>query len=184
MQSIRCSVIQIDADLKQCACLLPQDLKVACTKGSLFISGACITSGYSGLELHRKSPPPYFSVIRAVSGSGMTLDAVDIDGNGTPDYRAGLGVITDSGPSVISNGYSRGSLTVTLSKPLSAKAGMRVVPSVHYELRGDGLYRNSQLLAESIRAFEARVSGCEVVIDLTASHNNQEKRLSYAYRIF
>ncbi len=184
MQSLRNSVIQIDADIRQCACLLPQDLKVACAKNSLFISGPSITSGYSGLELHAKAPPPYYSVVRTSSGKGITIDTVDIDGNDTPDYRADLGIISDSGPSVISHGYSMGNLTIPLTSPIVAKEGDRLVPSVHYELRGDGLYRNSQLLAEAIRAFDARVVGHEITIDLTASHNNEKKTLSCTYHIF
>jgi hypothetical protein len=107
MQSLRGAFIQIDADVKQCALLLPQDLKVAWSGGSLFIAGAPVTSAYSGIGLDGSTAPPYCSVVRSSTSRSVELDSVDIDGNSAPDYWADLGIITDSGPSVISHNYSR-----------------------------------------------------------------------------
>ena len=183
MQSLRCALVQIDADLRQCACLMPQDLKVAAMKNSLFISGAPVTSSYSGIALHGKLSPPYFSVVRSLEGNRIILDSVDIDQNNVPDYWADLGNITDSGPYVISHGYSRGSPEIALTSLPKIKVGDRSVPSIHYELKEDGLYRNSQLLAEAIRAFDVSRSGDIVTISLTAGHNSEKKHISYAYEL-
>jgi hypothetical protein len=183
MQSLRSACAQIDADVKQCAFLLPQDLKVACSQGSLFIAGAPVTSGYSGISLHGKAVPPYFSVVQQSTGSSIGLDSVDIDEDSTPDYWADLGIITDSGPFVISHGYSRGNTFITLASPHRIIAGDRSVPSNHYELREDGLYRNSQLLAEAITAFNAQVADHELTVHLVASHNGEKKDISYTYHL-
>ncbi len=183
MQSLRNALIQIDSDLKQCAFLLPQDLKIAPREGSLFIAGAPVTSSYPGLNVHGKYPPPYYSVIQSSTDSGITLDTIDVDYNNTADYRADLGIITDSGPYVISHGYSEGNMLVSLTTPPTVKAGDRSVPSVHYELKKDGLYRNAQLLAEAITAFDSTVTGKTVTILLTARHNGEEKSTSYRYEL-
>ncbi len=183
MQSLRNALIQIDSDLKQCAFLLPQDLKIASGKGSLFIAGAPVTSSYSGLNVHRKYPPPYFSIIQSSAAGTITLDSIDIDQDNTPDYWADLGIITDSGPYVISRGYSRGNAVIPLTAQPQVKAGDRSVPSVHYELKEDGLYRNAQLLAEAVTAFDAAITGKTVTILLTARHNGEEKRTSYRYEL-
>lgn len=183
MQSLRSSLVQLDSDLKQCAFLLPQDLKIASQKDSLFIAGAPVTSSYSGVSVHGKYPPPYFSIIQSSTAGSITLDTIDIDQDNTPDYRADLGIITDSGPYVISRGYSRGNAMVPLTLQPQVKAGDRSVPSVHYELKGDGLYRNAQLLAEAITGFDATITGKTVTILLTARHNGEEKRTSYRYEL-
>lgn len=181
MQSLRSAFAQIDADVKQCALLLPQDLKVAWSGGALFIAGAPVTSGYSGVALQENAAPPYCSVVRECSGRVVELDSVDIDGNSTPDYWADLGIITDSGPCVISHGYSRGVTLISLASSPVIKAGDRAVPSNHYELKEDGLYRNSQLLAEDISAFDASIAGTRLTISLTAGHNDEKKDISYTY---
>lgn len=183
MQSLRSSLIQIDSDLKQCAYLLPQDLKVACKKNSLFISGAPVSSSYSGLSLHSKISPPYFSVIRSSDTRNIELDTIDIDQNNTPDYCANLGIITDSGPYVISNGFKQKSAVIPLTSHPNVKKGDRSVPSVHYELKNDGLYRNAQLLAEGVRAFDAKVNGKSLILELKACHNGEAKSLSYTYEL-
>lgn len=183
MQSLRSACVQIDADVKQCALLLPQDLKVACAQNALFIAGAPSTSGYSGVSVRPGSAPPYYSIVRQSLGSSVSLDSVDIDGDSTPDYWADLGIITDSGPCVISHGYSRGSTSLSLAAPRRIQAGDRSVPSNHYELKDDGLYRNSQLLAEAITEFDAHAEGNELFIHLLACHNDERKELSLSYHL-
>jgi prepilin-type N-terminal cleavage/methylation domain-containing protein len=183
MQSLRSAIIQLDADLKQCACLLPQDMKIACADNALFISGTPLTSSYSGITIHRKLPPPYFSTIRSLSGSIITLDAVDIDFDGAADYWADLGIITESGPCVISHGYSRGNTAIPLASVHLGNIGERAVPSIHYELKEDGLYRNNQLLAEAICSFETQMSGNDVILFLKACYHGEEKDISYTYRL-
>jgi hypothetical protein len=183
MQSLRSAIVQIDADLKQCAFLLPQDLKVACDRGSLFIAGAPVTSVYPGISLHPKAAPPYYSVVRSCRGNTIGLDSVDVDQEGSPDYWADLGIITDSGPYVITHGYSRGMSSIPLQCAPKIQAGDRSVPSNHYELKEDGLYRNAQLLAEAIHAFDAHVTGNVLSIHLQASHNGEKKDISLTYHL-
>jgi hypothetical protein len=183
MQSLRSACAQIDADVRQCALLLPRDLMVACSRDSLFIAGSPVTSQYPGLTLHGKAAPPYFSVVKRAGGSFMELDTVDLNGDSAPDYWADLGVITDSGPGVISHDYSRGSPSLSLAVPLMVRAGDRSVPSNHYELRAGGLYRNSQLLAEAITAFNARFSGGELTVSLMAGHHGAKKDVTFTYRL-
>ena len=183
MQSLRSAFVQIDSDVKQCSLLLPQDLKLAWDGGALFIAGATATSSYPGVSLGGDAPPPYYSIVRTCLGPTVGLDSVDIDGNGTPDYRADLGVITDSGPCVISHGYSRGNATLSMAFPHRIQPGDRMVPSNHYRLREDGLYRNAQLLAEAITAFDAHVAGNELTISLLARSNGTQKDLSCTYHL-
>ncbi|HNY64354.1 MAG TPA: hypothetical protein PKM41_02880 [Deltaproteobacteria bacterium] len=183
MQSLRSAIAQIDADLKQCALLLPQDLKVACADGSLFIAGAPVTSGYPGISLHSENSPPYYSVVQGSRGTTISLDSLDVDSQGSPDYWADLGIISDSGAYVISHGYSRGTSPIPLKSTPRVQAGDRTVPSNHYELKEDGLYRNAQLLAEAIREFDARVTGNTLTIRLLASHNGEKKDISLSYHL-
>lgn len=183
LQSLRSAFVQIDSDVKQCSFLLPQDLKLAWDGGTLFIAGAPATSAYSGVSLNGGAPPPYYSIVQTSLGPAVGLDSVDIDEDGTPDYRADLGVITDSGPCVISHGYSRGNATLSMASSHRIRPGDRSVPSNHYQLREDGLYRNAQLLAEAITAFDAHVAGNELTIHLLARHNGKQKDLTYTYRL-
>lgn len=184
MQSLRNAFIHIDADFKQRACLMPQDLSIAVKNGSLFISGIPVTSSHSGIKLSENAQPPYFSVIRSSSKEGVTLDRVDIDADGTDDYWEDLGVITDSGPYVISGRYSRGRLSIPLTPKPDVRQGDRIVPAVHYELKNDGLYRNAQLLAEAVIGFDVEVSGQNVNISLKAGHHGREKTISYTYSLY
>lgn len=183
MQSLRSAIVRLDADLKQCACLLPQDMRVACQGNALFISGVPLTSSHSGIRVHASIPPPYFSAIRSLSGSSMTLDVLDIDSSGSYDYWADLGVITESGPCVISHGYSRGDAVLTLRAPAPGSIGERAVPAIHYELRADGLHRNGQLLAEALCAFAPCVDGTEVIIVMEACYHENRERISYTYHL-
>lgn len=183
MQSLRSSILQIDSDLKQCACLLPQDMRVVCRENALFISGIPVTSSHSGIGINSKTPPPYFSTVQSLSGNVVTLDTADIDFDGTADYWADLGIITESGAYVIAHGYSRGSTAVPLTSIPSVYIRERVVPSVHYELKAGGLYRNNQLLAEAVCHFEARLEGDDVIVFVKACYDGEEKSLSYTYCI-
>ncbi len=183
MQSLRSAIVRLDADLKQCACLLPQDMRIACGENALFISGVPLTSSHSGIHVHASIAPPYFSTIRSLSGSSMTLDALDIDSNGSYDYWADLGIITERGPCVISHGYTRGDAVLTLKEPAPGNIGERAVPAVHYELRADGLYRNGQLLAEAVCAFAPHVDGSEVVIVMEACYHEYKKDIAYSYHL-
>jgi hypothetical protein len=183
MQSLRSACAQIDADVKQCALLLPQDLKVVCSGHALFVAGAPVTSGYPGLSLQEKTAPPYYSVAQEGAGSSIGLDSVDINGDSTPDYWADLGIITDSGAYVISHTYSRGSISLSLTSPHRIRTGDRSVPSNHYELKEDGLYRNAQPLAEAITAFDTRMAGKKLTIHLLASHNDEKRDISYTYHL-
>ncbi|HPW68308.1 MAG: type II secretion system protein [Desulfomonilia bacterium] len=183
MQSLRSAIVQLDSDLKQCACLLPQDLKVACQESALFIAGVPLTSSHSGIRVHASIPPPYFSTIRSLSGSSMILDVLDIDASGSYDYWADLGVITESGPCVISHGYSRGDAVLTLKTPAPGSTGERTVPAIHYELKADGLYRNGQLLAEALCTFAPHLDGAEVAIVMEACYHENRERISYTYHL-
>lgn len=184
MQSLRSALAQIDADLAQCACLLPPDMKAAYQGGTLFISGVPATSSHRGLSVHHRVPPPYFSIVQDVSGSSITLDAVDIDQDGQDDYWANLGVITESGPHVITGSYSRGSRVLTLTSLARSSAGERAVPSVNYMVKEDGLYRNNQLLAEAVCSLEATVSPSKVTVTLKACCHGKEKILSYTHPLY
>lgn len=183
MQSLRSAIIRLDADLKQCACLLPQDMRVACQGSALFIAGVPLTSSHSGIRVHASTPPPYYSIIRTLSGSSMTLDALDIDASGSYDYWADLGIITESGPCVISHGYSRGDAVITLKAPAPGSIGERAVPAIHYELRTDGLYRNGQLLAEAVCIFTPSLDGAEVSIVMEACYHENRERISHTYHL-
>ncbi len=183
MQSLRSAIVRLDADLKQCACLLPQDMRIACGEKALFISGVPVTSSHSGIHVHASIPPPYFSIILSLSGNSITLDDIDIDSSGSYDYWADLGIITESGPCVISRGYARGDPVLTLKEPPPGNLGERAVPAVHYELRADGLYRNGQLLAEAVCTFAPHVDGTEVVVVMEACYHEYRKGISYSYHL-
>ena len=115
MQSLRSAIAQISADLAQCVCLLPPDMKAAYREGTLFISGVPMTSSHRGLCVHDRVPPPYYSIIQNASGRSLTLDTVDIDQDGLDAYWANLGVVTESG--LTSARYSRGNRVLALTSP-------------------------------------------------------------------
>jgi len=181
MQSIRNASIQLNDDLTQCACLLPQDLKVAVRDRDLFIAGLPATSNHRGIQPSSRVPPPYYALIVSAQGHSMVLDTVDIDSDGTADFWADLGIITEGGPCTISHGYSRGGLVVPVIAPPPAVPGGMVIPAVHYELKSDGLYRNNQLLAEAIHSFEPRLVKNELVVMMRARYHGTEKELSIPY---
>ncbi|MGC9323986.1 MAG: PilW family protein [Desulfomonilia bacterium] len=177
-QSLRSAIVELNRDLIQCGYLLPEDLRVAFTPHNLFIAGPPRTSQHPGLHLSDSLAPPYFSIVRAVDTHSMTLDAIDIDHDTIPDYWADLGIITDSGPYVISHTYSRGDCVLRLTTEAEPGLDFRVVPAVHYELRPDGLYRNAQLLAEAIVGFEALLETGKLTVSMRASHNGIHKEIT------
>jgi prepilin-type N-terminal cleavage/methylation domain-containing protein len=183
MQSLRSTALQLNEDLMQAACLLPQDLKIAVSGKELFIAGLPVTSLHRGLRPSSTTPPPYYSLIVSSSADGLVLDAVDIDSDGTADFWADLGMITDSGPCLISHRYSRGACSVPVNTSCTITPGSRAVPAVHYALKADGLYRNNQLLAEAIVSFEPQLSSPELTINLRARYHDKEKELSVPYTI-
>ncbi|MCD6570966.1 MAG: prepilin-type N-terminal cleavage/methylation domain-containing protein, partial [Deltaproteobacteria bacterium] len=179
MASIRNSILQLDLDLMQCAYLMPQDMKISTEKNQLFIAGLPHTSKHSGIRLNMNTLPPYFSIIIKSEGSCIKLDTIDIDNNSVPDFWADLGIITDSGPYVISHNYSRGNSRLPLTSKVNVNPGDRVIPAIHYELKSDGLYRDGQLLAEAITGFDAKINSGNLAIHLKASLNNTVKELCY-----
>lgn len=183
MQALRAALLQLDQDLTQCAYLLPQDLKIAAQANGLFIGGVPATADHDGLQLNTLIPPPYYAVIVAQEGSGIRLDTVDIDRDQVPDYWADLGLITDAGAYVIAHTYTRGDSFIPLKTAPSTATGARVVPAVYYELRSDGLYRDGQILAEGIDAFEAHRDGREVAVYLRAHHHDTVREIQYRFTI-
>jgi len=181
MQSLRNTIMLLDTDLMQCGYLLPEDLRTVPGQNQLFIAGTAITSAHDGLILPKDLPPPFFSVVRAVNDYSIILDTVDIDGSSSPDFWAGMGIISDSGGFVISNTYSRGDTHIPLTGKAALSPSMRVVPAIHYELRTDGLYRNGQLVAEAIQAFDTAEDGNAVQISLEAGYHDISKKISYLY---
>jgi prepilin-type N-terminal cleavage/methylation domain-containing protein len=181
MQSLRGAAVQLNDDLTQCACLLPQDLKVALDGSELFIAGVPVTSQHPGIRPSPSIPPPYYSIVVSSTTHDLVLDAIDIDGDSRADFWADLGMITEAGPCLISHEYSRGNPTVTMVSSHAIAPGNRVVPAIHYELKADGLYRNSQLLAEAIVHFEPRLGSGELVVVMRARHHGTEKELSIPY---
>jgi len=183
MQSIRNSIVNLDRDLAQCAYLLPQDMKIALGQNQLFIAGLPVTTKHAGLCLQNKSVPPFYSIARAASSSNIVVDTVDIDQNGVPDFWANLGLISDNGPAVVSHNYSRGQTSIPLRSTSPFCTGDRVVPAIVYELKPGGLYRNSQLLAEAITSFEARIENDFLFIQIQAGYNGTQKEFCYPYAI-
>jgi prepilin-type N-terminal cleavage/methylation domain-containing protein len=183
MQSIRNTLLILDMDLMRCACLMPQDLKIAQAEDELFIAGVPVTSSHSGLKPPQKLPPPLYSVALASNDRSILLDTIDIDADSTPDYWADLGIITDSGAFVLSHSYSRGNTLIPLTSDALTNVGDRIVPAIHYELRADGLYRNSQLIAEAISIFNSVIDGTTLTIQIQANHNGALKNASYTFSI-
>lgn len=183
MQALRAALLQLDQDLMQCAYLLPQDLKIAVQANGLFIGGLPATTEHDGLQLNNVIPPPYYAIIVAHEGSGIRLDTVDIDSDQTPDYWADLGLITDAGAYVIAHTYTRGDTLIPLKTAPTASNGARAVPAVYYELRSDGLYRDGQILAEGIDAFDAHREGRNVTIYLRASNHGTVREIQYRFAI-
>jgi hypothetical protein len=180
MQSLRQASIQLNEDLVQCALLLPQDLKIAAEGSELFIAGVPVTSENPGISISLTNPTPYYALINSSIQGGAILDTVDIDNDGRADFWAGLGILSESGPCVIGPKYSRGlgnkSIPLTCAKmPLQ---GDRAVPAIHYELKGDGLYRNNQLLAEAVVLFQPTISGNDLTIHMRSRYHGTEKELS------
>lgn len=183
MQALRTALLQLDQDLTQCAYLLPQDLKITAQANGLFIGGVPATADHAGLQLNTLIPPPYYAVMIAHEGSGIRLDTVDIDNDQVPDYWADLGLITDAGAYVIAHTYTRGNTFIPLKTAPPTVNGARVVPAVHYELRGDGLYRDGQILAEGIDAFEAHREGRDVAVYLRAHNHGTVREIQYRFTI-
>ncbi len=181
MQSLRTTALQLNDDLIQCACLLPQDLKIALEGKELFIAGLGVTSQHPGLSPSPVSPPPYYSLVVSSAAQGIVLDTADIDGDGRADFWADLGIITQSGPCVISHRYSRGNLLMPVISTHAITIGNRVIPAIHYELKTDGLYRNNQLLAEAIVYFEPKFQAHELIIMMRSRYHDTERELSIPY---
>ncbi|MBN1635966.1 MAG: prepilin-type N-terminal cleavage/methylation domain-containing protein [Deltaproteobacteria bacterium] len=183
MQSIRNTIVNLDRDLAQCAYLLPQDMKIALGKNQLFIAGLPVTTKHAGLCLQKNNVPPFYSITQVASAKKIVVDTVDIDQNGVPDFWADLGIISDNGPAVISHNYSRGQASIPLRSTSALCAGDRVVPAIVYELKTGGLYRNSQLLAEAITSFDARIENDFLFIQIQAGYNGTQKEFCYPYAI-
>ena len=178
MQSLRQASIRLNADLVQCALLLPQDLKIAVDGSGLFIAGAPVTSENPGISISLTNPAPYYALINSLAEGDVILDTVDIDNDGHADFWAGLGLLTESGPCVVGPKYKRGNNRVPLTCAIMPAQGNRAVPAIHYELRGDGLYRNNQLLAEAVVLFHPTISGNDLTIHMRSRYHGTEKELS------
>ncbi|HVN71412.1 MAG TPA: prepilin-type N-terminal cleavage/methylation domain-containing protein [Desulfomonilia bacterium] len=183
MQSLRRASLQLNADIVQNACLLPQNLKIAVMNNHLFIAGIPVTSEHPGIRLIENNTPPYYALIMSSAAWGAVLDTIDMDNDGLPDFWADLGMITDSGPCVISHNYSRGSNNVFITFWKIPIGGDRAVPAFHYELKDDGLYRNNQLLAEALVLFNPKISGNELTIDMRSQYHETQKKLLLSYPI-
>jgi hypothetical protein len=180
MQSLRQASIQLNADLVQCALLLPQDLKIAVQGSELFIAGVPVTSENPGISISLTNPTPYYALINSAIQGGAILDTVDIDNDGRADFWAGLGILSENGPCVIGPKYSRGlgNKSIPLTCAIMPVQGNRAVPAIHYELKGDGLYRNNQLLAEAVFLFQPTISGNDLTIHMRSRYHGTEKELS------
>jgi hypothetical protein len=182
MQSLRTAMLMLNRDIEECAYLLPQDLKVFCADGMLFISGFPASSDNKGLTFNALYTPPYFSVVSSRYGDSIVMDTLDIDADGKPDYKADYGIISDSGAYEIMHNYSKGNVPVPL-KGGAPKAGDRTVPAIVYQMKEDGLYRNGQLVSENITGFSALRSGHELSIKMRATRNETTKEISYNYNL-
>ncbi len=178
MQSLRQASIRLNADLVQCALLLPQDLKIAVQGSELFIAGVPVTSENPGINISLTNPAPYYALINSSVDGGAILDTVDIDNDGHADFWADLGILTESGPGVVGHNYKRGNNRVPLICAVMPAQGDRVVPAIHYELKGDGLYRNNELLAEAVVLFHPTISGNDLTIHMRSRYHGTEKELS------
>lgn len=183
MQSIRQATLQLNSDMTQAACLLPQDMGIRVEGSDLYIAGIPVTSQHPGIALSTRMPPPYYAVVLSSGAFGFTLDTTDIDGDARDDFWADLGVITDRGPCTISHGYTRGNVTLSISAGLAPLPGDRVVPAVHYGLEADGLYRNGQLLAEAVVLFDPAVSGRELTIRMRSRYHGSTKDILLSYPV-
>ncbi|HXK45976.1 MAG TPA: prepilin-type N-terminal cleavage/methylation domain-containing protein [Deltaproteobacteria bacterium] len=183
MQSLRTATLQLNSDLAQGACLLPQDIKIRVEGNQLFISGIPVTSQHPGVSVSSHAPPPYYSLVISSDARGLILDTTDIDGDGRPDFWADLGMITDTSPCVISHSYARGDSRVAILTDMIPVQGDRAVPAIHYELKPDGLYRNNQLLAEAVILFQPRISGHTLTISMRARYHETTKDMSLSYPI-
>jgi hypothetical protein len=181
MQSLRQAAVHLSADLQQCACLLPQDLKLAVEDGRLYIAGVPRTSDHPGISPSRTAPPPYYALVVSRTGSRIELDTVDIDGDARADFWADLGLIADSGPLIAGHAYSRGSISIPLLCRRQPSPGDRVVPAVWYELKEDGLHRNGQLLAEAVVGFHPSIAGNRLTVFLRSRYHGMEKGLTVSY---
>ena len=182
MQSLRTAMLMINRDIEECAYLLPQDLKVSCSSNRLFIAGLPATTDHDGLRVNSLYTPPYYSVVSSEYGDSIVMDTLDIDADNKPDYRAGYGIISDSGAFEIMQYYSKGNVTVPLKGGVP-QAGDRTVPAVVYQMKEDGLYRNGQLVSENITSFSAVKSGSELNIKMRATRNETIKEISYNYNL-
>ncbi len=180
MQSLRQASIQLNADLVQCALLLPQDLKIAVQGSELFIAGVPDTSENPGISISLTNPAPYYALINSSVQGVAILDTVDIDNDSHADFWAGLGILSESGPCVVGHNYSRGlaNKSIPLTCAIMPVQGNRAVPAIHYELKGDGLYRNNQLLAEAVVLFHPTISGNDLTIHMRSRYHGTEKELS------
>jgi hypothetical protein len=178
MQSLRQASIRLNADLVQCALLLPQDLKIAVEGNQLFIAGVPVTSENPGISISLANPAPYYALITSSIDKGAILDTVDIDNDGRADFWADLGIITENGPCVVGHNYTRGNKSITLTCAIMPAQGNRAVPAIHYELKGDGLYRNNQLLAEAVVLFRPTISGNDLTIRMRSRYHETEKEIS------
>ncbi len=115
MQSLRQASLRLSMDLTQCACLMPQDLKVLVDGSRLYIAGIPVTSSHPGIRVSGGSPPPYYSLVLSSSVRSVVLDTVDIDGDMRPDYWAGLGMISDASACTIGQAYQRGRTTIPVT---------------------------------------------------------------------
>ena len=181
MQSLRQASIRLNADLVQCALLLPQDLKIAVEAGGLFVAGVPVTTENPGISISSTNPAPYYALINSSVQGRALLDTVDIDNDGHADFWSGLGILTESGPCVVSQNYSRGNKSIPVTCAIMPVQGDRAVPAVHYELKGDGLYRNNQLLAEAVVLFRPTFSGNDLTIHMRSRYHGTEKELSLSY---
>ncbi|MCU0575913.1 MAG: prepilin-type N-terminal cleavage/methylation domain-containing protein [Desulfobacterota bacterium] len=181
MQSLRQATLQLNSDLVQGACLLPQEFKVRAEGSHLFIAGIPVTSQHPGISLSPHIPPPYYSLVVSSEARGASVDTTDIDGDARPDFWADLGMITDSSFCVISHAYVRGNTNLTVAAGRMPLPGDRAVPAIHYELKGDGLYRNSQLLAEAVVHFDPQIKGQELTLQMRSRYHETVKDISLSY---
>lgn len=177
MQSLQAAAFRLNEDLAQAGCLTPPDLLFAVDNKDLFIAGIPVTSLNPGVQLSLTTSPPYYAMVVSLGPGIATVDTVDIDGNGKEDFWAGLGMISDRGPGIVSHDYVRGGLSIPLSAARTLQTGIRLVPAIHYTLKPDGLYRNGQLLAEAVSCFEPRLAPHELIILLRSRYHGKEKEL-------
>jgi len=182
MQSLRTAMHILDRDIEECAYLLPRDLKVVFSGDKLFVAGLTATNDNKGLSINSSYAPPYYSTVSSVNKDSIVLDTLDIDTDGKPDYIAGQGIISDSGAYEIMNNYSRGNTPIPL-KGGTPKAGDRTVPAVLYQVTGEGLYRNNQLISENITGLSVEHSGSEIKIIMRARSNETAKEISFNYSL-